>query len=74
MRIAIAGLFEEVNTFATESMGYATITGNMTTGFQLWSALFLFVIISTPFNFFFHPFILPPSLFQLYASFLLFFF
>lgn len=39
MRIAIAGLFEEVNTFATESMGFATITGNMTTGFQQWADL-----------------------------------
>ncbi|MEL6767373.1 MAG: M81 family metallopeptidase [Pseudomonadota bacterium] len=33
-RIALAGLFEEVNTFATGSMGYAQITGNMATGFQ----------------------------------------
>jgi len=34
MRIAIAGLFEEVNTFAVETMGLATITGSMATGFQ----------------------------------------
>ena len=38
MRIANAGLFEEVNIFATESLGYATITGNMTTGFQQWTS------------------------------------
>lgn len=37
MRIAVAGLFEEVNTFAVESLGFATITGNMTTGFQQWA-------------------------------------
>ena len=37
LRIALAGLFEEVNTFADESMGTAKITGNMTTGFQSWS-------------------------------------
>jgi Metallopeptidase family M81 len=37
MRIALTGLFEEVNTFAVESMGLAKITGNMTTGFQKWS-------------------------------------
>lgn len=36
MRIALAGLFEEVNTFAAETMGLAKITGNMTTGFQKW--------------------------------------
>lgn len=36
MRVALAGLFEEVNTFAVETMGLATITGNMTTGFQQW--------------------------------------
>lgn len=36
MRIAIAGLFEEVNTFAVETMGLATITGSMSTGFQKW--------------------------------------
>jgi microcystin degradation protein MlrC len=34
MRIAITGLYEEVNTFATETMGLATITGNLATGFQ----------------------------------------
>ena len=34
IRVALAGLFEEVNTFATETMGLATITGNLTTGFQ----------------------------------------
>jgi microcystin degradation protein MlrC len=34
MRIAIAGLFEEVNTFAVETMGLARITGNFATGFQ----------------------------------------
>ncbi len=37
MRIALAGLFEEVNTFADETMGKAKITGNMTTGFQQWT-------------------------------------
>jgi len=37
MRIALTGLFEEVNTFAVESMGLAKITGNMTSGFQKWS-------------------------------------
>jgi microcystin degradation protein MlrC len=37
MRVALAGLFEEVNTFAVETMGLAKITGNMTTGFQKWS-------------------------------------
>jgi microcystin degradation protein MlrC len=37
MRFALTGLFEEVNTFAVESMGLAKITGNMTTGFQKWS-------------------------------------
>jgi len=37
MRVALAGLFEEVNTFANETMGLAKITGNMTTGFQKWS-------------------------------------
>jgi len=36
MRVALAGLFEEVNTFADETMGKAKITGNMTTGFQQW--------------------------------------
>jgi microcystin degradation protein MlrC len=36
-RIALAGLFEEVNTFADETMGKAKITGNMTTGFQQWA-------------------------------------
>jgi microcystin degradation protein MlrC len=36
-RIALAGLFEEVNTFADETMGKAKITGNMTTGFQQWT-------------------------------------
>jgi len=37
IRIALAGLFEEVNTFADETMGKAEITGNMTTGFQQWT-------------------------------------
>ena len=37
IRIALAGLFEEVNTFADETMGTAKITGNMTTGFQQWA-------------------------------------
>lgn len=37
MRIALAGLIEEVNTFAVETMGLATITGNMSTGFQRWA-------------------------------------
>jgi len=36
IHVALAGLFEEVNTFADETMGKATITGNMTTGFQQW--------------------------------------
>ena len=34
LRVALAGLFEEVNTFAVETMGLATITGSMSTGFQ----------------------------------------
>jgi microcystin degradation protein MlrC len=34
LRVALAGLFEEVNTFAVETMGLATITGSMATGFQ----------------------------------------
>ena len=34
MRVAIAGLYEEVNTFAVETMGLATITGSISTGFQ----------------------------------------
>ncbi len=34
MRVAIAGLYEEVNTFAVETMGLATITGSLATGFQ----------------------------------------
>jgi len=34
LRVAIAGQWEEVNTFAVETMGLATITGNMATGFQ----------------------------------------
>ena len=34
MKVAIAGLFEEVNTFAVETMGLATITGSFATGFQ----------------------------------------
>ena len=34
IRIALCGIHEEVNTFATESMGFATVTGNMATGFQ----------------------------------------
>lgn len=34
LRIALCGIQEEVNTFATESMGFATVTGNMATGFQ----------------------------------------
>lgn len=33
MRVAIAGLFEEVNTFAVETMGLATITGSLSSGF-----------------------------------------
>jgi len=37
IRIALAGLFEEVNTFADATMGKAQITGNMTTGFQQWA-------------------------------------
>ncbi|NYT20944.1 MAG: M81 family metallopeptidase, partial [Methanomicrobiales archaeon] len=37
MRIALSGLFEEVNTFADATMGTAKITGNMTTGFQQWT-------------------------------------
>jgi len=34
LRVALAGLFEEVNTFAVETMGLATITGSMSSGFQ----------------------------------------
>jgi len=34
IRVALAGLFEEVNTFAVETMGLATVTGNVATGFQ----------------------------------------
>jgi len=34
IRVALAGIFEEVNTFAVETMGLATITGSMATGFQ----------------------------------------
>jgi microcystin degradation protein MlrC len=37
LRIALAGIFEEVNTFADETLGTAKITGNITTGFQGWS-------------------------------------
>lgn len=37
IRVALAGLFEEVNTFADQTMGKAKITGNMTTGFQQWT-------------------------------------
>ena len=37
LRIALAGLFEEVNTFADEIAGTAKITGNMATGFQAWT-------------------------------------
>ncbi|SEB18977.1 M81 family metallopeptidase [Variovorax sp. YR216] len=37
MRIAIAGLYEEVNTFAVETMGLARITGSFATGFQKFS-------------------------------------
>ncbi len=34
LKVAISGLFEEVNTFAVETMGLATITGKTATGFQ----------------------------------------
>ncbi len=34
LRIALCGIHEEVNTFATETMGLAKVTGNMATGFQ----------------------------------------
>lgn len=34
IRIALCGIHEEVNTFAVETMGLATVTGNMATGFQ----------------------------------------
>jgi len=34
MRIALCGMHEEENTFAFEMMGLATVTGNMSTGFQ----------------------------------------
>ncbi len=34
IKIALCGIHEEVNTFATESMGFAKVTGNMATGFQ----------------------------------------
>ncbi len=37
LRIALAGLFEEVNTFADASVGTAKITGNMSSGFQAWT-------------------------------------
>ncbi|NJK31246.1 MAG: M81 family metallopeptidase [Deltaproteobacteria bacterium] len=37
-RIALAGLYIETNSFAEETMGKSKITGNMTTGFQGWSA------------------------------------
>ena len=42
VRIALTGIFEGVNTFATESMGLAKITGNMTTDFEKWSGHGLF--------------------------------
>ncbi len=35
-RVALAGLFEEVNTFAVESMGFSTITGDIMTGFAVY--------------------------------------
>lgn len=34
MKVAIAGLYLEANTFAVETMGLSTITGHMGTGFQ----------------------------------------
>jgi len=34
IRIALCGIQEEVNTFATETMGLARVTGNIATGFQ----------------------------------------
>lgn len=34
MRIALCGIQKEVNTFAVESTGLGTITGNMSTEFQ----------------------------------------
>jgi len=34
LRIALCGIHEEVNTFATETMGLVTVTGNMASGFQ----------------------------------------
>ncbi len=34
IKIALCGIQEEVNTFATETMGFAKVTGNMATGFQ----------------------------------------
>ena len=34
MKIAGTGIFEEVNTFAVETIGLAKITGSMTTDFQ----------------------------------------
>lgn len=34
IRVALCGIQEEVNTFATETMGFAKVTGNMATGFQ----------------------------------------
>jgi hypothetical protein len=36
MRVAIAGLLEEVNTFAVETMGMSQVTNNMAIGFQNW--------------------------------------
>ncbi len=35
LRVAIAGQWEEVNSFAVETMGLATITGKTATGFQI---------------------------------------
>ncbi|MBE5159996.1 M81 family metallopeptidase [Vibrio parahaemolyticus] len=37
-KIALAGMYLEMNSFAEEAMGKSKITGNMTTGFQGWSA------------------------------------
>jgi len=34
IKIALCGIHEEVNTFAVETMGLVTVTGNMSTGFQ----------------------------------------
>ena len=34
LRIALCGITEETNTFATETMGLCRITGNLSSGFE----------------------------------------